>query len=269
MSKSKAARDLTEVLPENLQAAALSARQTTQIPYVSTVEVAKNPVWDASQYDGAYRAAAAAQAEHLNFAAQISTLREPLNILKHDFANTALQLKEVRHLDTRVNIVRDKRVFKLDISGELKAYANSLDQPTYLQIMLTFLGQERITKLHNYVVKSGQIDTPALWLNQQLIIETKMPYANTLDREIKPELVKECEEKIAKIEERQSGLCEQAFRHCFGPELYEAIALIADVAKLHIYIVFVMLVDKIIELHQVINQPSATVNLWQSVLADK
>jgi hypothetical protein len=266
---SKKSRDLTEVLPENLQAAAASSRQTTQIPYISTVEVAKNPVWDASQYEGAYMANAAAQSEHLNFAAQISTLREPLNVLKHDFANTALQLKDVKHLDTRVNIVRDKRVHKIDISGELKAYANRLDQPTYLQILLTFLNQERMIKLHNFIVKGGQIDTPALWLNQQLSIETKMPYVNTLNREIAPGLVKECEEKIAKIEEKQAGLCDQAFRHCFGPELYEALALVADVTKLHIYIVVVMLVDKIIELHEVTSQPSATTNLWQSVLENR
>jgi hypothetical protein len=259
-------RDLMEVLPENLAVQSSSAKQTTVIPYISTAEVAKNAIFDASQYDAAYKASAAAQSEHLNFAGQIAQLREPLSQLKHDFSETATQLREVKHQDTRVNIVRNKQLFKMDIPGELKAYANNLDQQTYLQILMTFLGDARLTKLHNYVVKSGQIDKPALWLNQQLFIETKMPYAYTLDREITPEILKECTEKIAKIEERQAGLCHQAFQHCFGTELYTAVAQIADVAKLHIYIVFVMLIDKIIELHEELNLPQASVNLWQSVL---
>lgn len=257
---------LEEILPENLQMAAASAKQTTVIPYISTATVETNPIFDASQHDSAYKAAAAAQSEHLNFAGQIAQLREPLGQLKHDFGETARQLQEIKHQDTRVNIVRNKQIFKMDIPGDLKAYANNLDQTIYLQILLTFLGEERLSKLRNYIIKSGQIDKPALWFNQQLFIEAKMPYAYTMDREINPELAKECTEKVNKIEEKQVGLCNQAFQHCFGTELYTALSQIADVAKLHIYIVFIMMTDKIIELHTALNQPAPSVNLWQSVL---
>jgi hypothetical protein len=261
---------LEQVLPENLAAQSTAAQQTiSKIPYTSTTDVATNQVFDAAQYDSAYKAAAAAQSEHLNFAGRIAQLREPLSQLKHDFSETATQLREIKHIDTRVNIVRDKAVYKIDIPGELKAYANGLDQTTYLQIMLTFLGEKRLGEIREYVIRGGQIDKPALWLNQQLYVETKMPYAYTIDREITPELVKECQAKIAKIEEKQEGLCQQAFRHAFGEELYTAVNQIANVAKLHIYIVVVMLADKIIELHTALAAPPASVNLWQSVLGSK
>jgi hypothetical protein len=261
--------EIMDVLPENIQAQSSSAKQNPNTPYISTTEVAKNPVFDAGQYDTAYKAAAAATAEHLNFTANIANLREPLQVLKHDFAETSTQLNEIRHLDTRVNIVRDKQIFKMDIPGDLKAYANNLKQDTYLQIMLTFLGESRLNKLRNYVIKGGQVDHPALWLNQQLFMETKMPYAYTIDREITPEQKKTCTEAIEKIETKQAGLCEQAFQFCFGQELYGAMQQISNVSKLHIYIVFVMLIDKILGLHQELAAPPVSVSLWQSVLGSQ
>jgi hypothetical protein len=262
--------ELAEILPENIQAQATYAKQTfANTPNISLAPVEKNQEFDAGQFDTAYKASAAAHAEHLNFAGQIANLREPLLQLKQSFNQTATQLNEIRHLDTRVNVVRNQQVFKMDIPGDMKAYANNLDQVTYLQILLTFLAEKRLGKLREYIIRGGQIDHPALWLNQQLYIETKMPYAYTLDREITAEQKKECTDTVAKIEQKQPGLCAQAFRHCFGEELYTALTHIADVNKMHIYLVFVLLIDKIIGLHEELSAPAPSVNLWQSVLGKK
>jgi len=256
---------LDKVLPENIQVSATSARQSLAgISNVSTVEVVPNKPFDAGAYESGYQASAAANSEHLNLTTQIATLREPLAQLKHQFSESATILKQIQHQDTRVNIVRDKRIFKIDIPGDLKAYANDLNQPEYLQVMITFLDRDRVRRLKDCVIRSGQIDRPALWLNQQIFMETKMPYAFTLDREITPEI----KDELA-VHQANEAKAKPYFEWAFGPDLYAGLSHISDVTKLNMYTVFVMLVDKVLGLHVELQKVSPIVTLWETALEEK
>jgi hypothetical protein len=247
---------LADVLPENRAAANQASTNTADIVNVSTAPVETTPVFDTEALSAGLMARSA-NAEHLNLTTVV-TRRDALDHVRNALAPNMEQLRHVQLPDTKVNIDN----IKIEIPYEVKRYANALDQTQYAQILHALLGTERMDLLRSHTTRANQVHTPALWMNQQIVVETKKPYVWTLQRNI-PEKIKE--ERILEVSKENAEKASSYLKLALGGELWQALYLIADTNQLPIYVVFVLLCDVVLDAHLVASVPNVPQNIWDGV----
>ncbi len=251
-----------DVLPENraVSANTSESNQKANTEWTSTVAVENTPEFDTGRLDSALRARSA-MAEHLNLASVVAG-REPLENIRNVLAPSTEQLKHVTLPDTRVNIGD----LKIEIPYEVKRYANDMDQRQYAEILYALLGGERMGQLKDHACRANQVHTPALWFNQQLVVETKKPYVYLLSRNI-PQKIKD--EKILEVNKDDAEKASAYLKLALGPDLWKTLYLIADTNQLPMYVVFVLISDVVLEAQLVASVPKTPQNIWDGVTTAK
>jgi hypothetical protein len=245
-------QSLRNVLPENL-AVQTNAVKQSDIQNYSTVPVENTPPFNSHEYSDAARAKSGL-AEHINLTTQV-VKQQDLAELKDQFTSHAQQLRGVKLPDIRVNVGN----IKMELAQEVNQYANDMNQGRYMQIIKALLGSERVASLKKHTLRANQNDQPALWLNQQLHVETKKPYVYTVSRDVS-ESVKE--EGYLALDKDVAEQAKQYLQHALGPHLFGAIQQIANVNTLPEYTIFVILVDAIIQDHTRLAVPVTADNIW-------
>lgn len=250
--------ELDGVMPENKQA--MSKAATQKMPSnVSSDGVEETTPSDTSLMADYTLADTVLASEHLSLIGAYSPgAKQAINQLRQDLAGVADQVQTLRLPDTRVNIAHQK----VEIPYEIKRYAHDLDQEQYLKVLHVLCGAERIDQLKKHSMKANQLTTPALWLNQQLVVETKMPYAFTLSREVEKRLP---DAQFRSIPTDTQEAANKALVYILGEDLFRGLAHISNVNQLPIYLIFVMLVDEVLAKHVTAFFPVTAASIWEKV----
>jgi hypothetical protein len=256
-TSSKGIEKLKTVLPANHKAMQ-KATKAGDIPNISTEPCAETPAFNSEALSAAFQAQSAMNAEHLNLAAHaLPQGPQDLRQLRTDLSETTTQLRELRLPDTRVNIDG----IKMEIPFEIKQYAIDIDQEKYMKIMWGLLGKERVLEFRKHATKSNQNNTPALWLNQHICIETKKPYVFMLHRDFSEQIKEKGLDNIAvELQQQASDYLEMAL----GSTLRSSLNQIAQSNQLPLFVVFVIIVDAILKSKTVIDVPMTPSSLWEN-----
>ena len=252
---------LKEVLPENL--AIQQQSSTSEVhDYFSEVPVEKTPDFDVSIYANAMQAKAG-MAQHIDMVSTIPTVGpQHVSQIKHDLAQYTDQLRNMTLPDTRVNVKLKNadgstNNLKIEIPYSVKQYASSLDQRKYAVILSHLLHKDDMDDLLRHTTKANQRHTPALWLCQKLVVETKKPYVYLLKKDVPLE---------AQIDEEKAQIADQALVQILGGELHESIKQIATVNSMNTLAVFTLIVRNILSDLNVSSVPMTATSIWDGLV---
>lgn len=254
-------QQLASIDPQNLAMHSMAARTPANAPFVSTEAVAaQGAPFDAATVQMAMQAKAG-EAEYLNLSAPlVQGGIDQIMVAKAEFQKVSEQLNHVRIPNTRVN-VRGKG--EVELSHDIKLYANERDQASYVEIIHVLLGTDRMQRLLGYVTKANQMNTPALWLSQHLELEAKDNSVYMLAQNI---------DKIGgllSLTEDLNRSTTDILRNILGNRLFMLIKTISDSQKISCYQVFVILVDRILGTHDATNKPVTSQSIWDRVVGDR
>lgn len=251
---SKRAPSGKDLMPETAAAMTSKANATANTPNLSTQVVEETPRFDSSAFRDAWQSQAGLEAEHLNLAGMVAPNgMASLNQIRMDLQPVANQLAAVRIPDTRVNIGG----IKMEIPFAIKQYANDLDQSAYTKVLKFLVGKERLLSVRNHSARANQLNTPALWLNQAIAVETKKPYVFLLRQQLADTL-----STVPKIAEESNRKAEELMIAALGGGLFQPIAHIANANQLTPYTVFILLVDQILSDREATSVPVASSAIW-------
>jgi hypothetical protein len=250
---------LKTILPANQKAMA-KAQKAGDIPNISTEMVAETPAFNSHQLEGSFRDQAGMNAEHLNLAAaHVQQGAQELRAFRSDLEQSTSQLKTLRLPDTKVNI----EGLKIEIPFEMKQYAIDIDQEKYMKIMFALLGDDRILQFHRHATKSNQNNTPALWLNQAVYVETCKPYVYNISKNVE-QLTSGQDTGWMQIDEAKAQLASDYLEMALGPTLRSRLNQIAQANDMPLFVVFVILVDEVLKSRGDTAIPVTATSLWES-----
>ena len=265
MSKSPGIDRLKSVLPANQNAMTKASKQG-DIPNISTEPCAETPVFNSHQLEGAFRDQAGMSAEHLNLAASfVQQGQQELRSLRSDLSESTAQLQKLKLPDTKVNI----EGIKMEVPFELKQYAVDIDQEKYMLIMFSLLGDDRMLEFQKHATKSNQNNTPALWLNQAVYIETCKPYVYNLSKNLEKLIPNEDERQWTNVSAEYDKLAGDYLDMALGITLRSKLNHIAQTNSLPLFVVFVLIVDEILKSRAAVSIPVTSAGLWANPFAKK
>lgn len=244
---------LGHILPENRQQGAHIGK-TPKL--VSTDQVVETNPFPTADYASAMQAAAASESEHLNMLAPISGM-DPILRVKDELAGVASQLRTVRLPDTKVSIHQER----IEIPHAVKQYANELDQAQYIKFMMILLGKEKLYQVLRHSRKANQNTTPALWFNQQIVVETKKRSVYTLNQHVPEDL----HDPLGPQHER---IVVEALDFCLGKELLGALMHVAEANRLNLYVVLIMITDTIFSASEAASVAVTQASIWDGVIEE-
>lgn len=263
---SKGIERLKTVMPAN-QKAMVKASRSGDIPNISTEQCAETPAFNTHSLEGAFRDQAGMSAEHLNLAAHaVQHGQQELRQFRQSAEQQTTQLRELRLPDTRVNLDG----IKIEIPFEIKQYAIDIDQDKYMKIMWSLLGKDRIASFRQHSTKANQNTTPALWLNQMIAVETKKPYVFMISQKL-DQLTSgwdEAErENLLNVDPGTAQAASDYLEMTLGYTLRAMLNSIAQSNQLPLFVIFVIIVDEILNRHTEVNIPSTPSSLWEDPFA--
>lgn len=253
-----------EVLPENSAMQQLAATQ-------GEVENFSQEVVEPTDYFNTHDIASSAAAmmtiksQHLNLAATApGVAMDQIVAYKTELKPLADQLAKLKLPDTRVNVHNDMggRPLKIEIPYEVKQYANDLNQAQYNRFLRVLLGQDRMIEVRKASTKANQGTTPALWLNQQICVESKKPKVFTLAQDL-PESVRN-ESRLELAPEQQQEVS-KIINACVGSLLFEDLVHIAKANQMGLYTLFVLLVDMVLSNFKTASKVTTALSIWEDV----
>jgi hypothetical protein len=247
------------VMPENL-AALRQSRGRTNIVNVSTTKVEKNVDFDTGNYE-AQCAALAGQAEHLKLLHRIQGAAEPLMQLTRQFETEAAPLASLHLPDTHVNIGGQK----LEASSDIKQYANDIDQGIYTDFVHKMVGTACMDELLKHCTKANMMSTPALWLNQQLDLESQKTYVHTIARH-SPQAIQQFNERLDADARHKT---DEMLKAVLGNLLFGKIQNLAYAQQTAPYAIFVLLTHRVLGDLIKANRPVTAVSIWDNVTSKK
>lgn len=225
-------------------------------PNISTVEVESSPIVNSEQYQGAY-AAKAAMSQHMNLVGHAVGSNRVVEI-RTQFNPIVEQLKDIRLPDARVNVENKK----FDIPFDITHYASTAPQHTAVNLLVEFLGKEKVKQLYIHSRLGGQADKPLLWLVQKIIVETHMDYIYRLGNEIGEDKLKQLEVSLT---QEGKDLGDEALKTLLGPQLFNMLKQIAQPNRIATITLFMVIFDFIMTKESKKQTPAAIVTTWDSI----
>jgi hypothetical protein len=246
---------LSEILAEN-QAALRESVGITNIVNVSTAMVEQNVPFNSGDYEAQCRAAAGT-AEHLKLMTMAQGQTEQLMQMTTEFNNIASSLRNVRLPDTRVNIGGQK----LEGGYGIKQYAAELNQGQYNAIIGKLLGRNRMDQIRKHCTKANMAHTPALYLNQALDYESQKNYVYTIGQTL-PQAIERIHSMLSADDKHKTA---ELLKGVLGPELYGKLSRVADSQQTHVFVIFVVLIDQILDKQRAVTAPITALSIWDDV----
>lgn len=254
---SKGIERLKTILPAN-QNAMSRAKTAGDIPNISTEPCAETPAFDSHALEGAFRDQAGMSAEHLNLAASfVQQGQQEIRHFRQELQDSARQLSTLRMPDTRVNI----EGIKMEVPFTLKQYAIDIDQNKYMKIMYALLGKERIDNFRGHATKSNQNNTPALWLNQAVWIESCKPYVYNIGKNL-ADHIKDGDADWTHVDDATDKQASDYLEMALGGELRGRLNQIAQSNSQPIFVIFIVLVDTLLRDRGEVAIPVTAGSLW-------
>lgn len=252
-----------DILPENMAMMQMSKNADTD--NFSTEVVEPTDPFNTHDIASSVAAQMTMKSQHLNLAATApGVAMDQIMAYKNELAPLAEQLAKLKLPDTRVNVHNDAggRPLKIEIPYDVKQYANDLNQAQYNRFMLVLLGQERMIQVRAASTKANQGTTPALWLNQQICVESKKPRVFTLSQDL-PDSVRN-ESRLNLTQEQQEDV-PRIIRACVGPTLFDDLGHIARANQIGLYTLFVLLVDLVLAGYKQASKVQTALSIWDDV----
>ena len=256
----KGIEKLKSVMPAN-QKVMSKAAKAGDIPNTSTDLVAETPAFNSHALEGAFRDQAGTNAEHLNImAAHLEQGPQHLRTFKQDLEQGTNQLRTLKLPDTLAIIDGQK----IEIPFELKQYAIDIDQEKYMRIMFALLGKARIKNFHQHATKSNQNTTPALWLNQAVWVETWKPYVYNISKSLDKLIPEGQDRSWMNIDADTALQADQYLEMALGGQLRGKLNQIAQANGMPLFVIFVLVVDVILQSRDAHAVPVTATSLWES-----
>lgn len=229
-------KELGGILPENA-AALRNFSSITNIRNFSTQICEQTQPFDTQAIEGQVRARAATE-EHLKLVSMAHGSNvEALANMTREFENIASSLASLRLPDTKVNVDGQK----MEGGYGVKQYAAELDQDHFLMIVHKLLGTVRMDRLLAHCAKANMVHTAALWLNQALDYETQKNYVYTI-AQMEPLSISKLEQALDADTKHKTSM---VLKQILGPELYGKLQRCSDSQQTSVYVMYVVLIDKI------------------------
>jgi hypothetical protein len=256
-------QNLSKVMDQNRAALQLHSKiNQHQIQNVSTAYVEENKPFDTQDLAQQQRALAGLQSEHLNLVRTLPQVGEELNACTKEFETTSASLMRLRLPDTKANV--NGRA--LTSSYNVKAYANGILQYNYAHMLASLLpSAEMMEEIKQHCTKANQMDTPALWVNQRLDLETQEHYVYMIRQE--NEAVIDAWTKSVRHEDRLKA--DEIMKELFGQELFGKIAQIAAANQTMPLGILIILLSRILEKIREQSRPITSRSIWSGITKEE